>query len=493
MPKLDEAIKTQDGPSETPNELPEQSLAIDYDTSDDEIEIALPAYEADLSDDRVEIRKQVIDLALPALAEMMLMTLVNMADMIMVGRLGPWAITAVGLSNQPLFVAMSVFMSLNVGATALVARSIGAKDPDDAFKVARQALVIATGLGALLSLIGVVFAPQILSFMGAEADALGPGIAYFRIVAAGVIFQGAAMSLGASLRGAGDTKTPMSANMVANLVNLVGNYLLIYGHFGFPRLDVVGAAIPTTLSRFVALVLILHKVFGHQGAVKMSLTDSFRLDKETLGRILKIGLPAAGEQLVMRSGQMLFARIVSSFGTVVFAAHQVAINAESLSFNPPMAFQTAATALCGQSLGAKKPERAMTVGREARTLGFCMSAVTGAILFFLGRYIVFMYTDDPIVMDLSSSMLKIIAIAQPFMAMNFVLAGALRGAGDTKWTLYITMAGIWGVRLAFAYILALKLNMGLTGAWIAMALDMVTRALLVNARFRTGHWTKLRV
>lgn len=461
-------------------------------SNEDEVEVRVPST-AEIPEDRAEIRKRIINLALPALAEMTLMTLVSMADMIMVGRLGPWAITAVGLSNQPMFVAMSVFMSLNVGATALVARAIGARKPEEAFKVARQALVIASVMGAVLAVLGVVFAEQILAIMGAEPDALIPGTAYLRIVSAGLMFQGATFSLGASLRGAGDTKTPMSVNMVANLVNLVGNYLLIFGHLGFPRLEVVGAAVPTLISRFVGFALIMRKVFGHRGAIKMSVTDSFAYDKETVNRIFKIGLPAALEQLVMRSGQMLFARIVSSFGTVTYAAHQVALNVEGLSFSPPQAFQTAATALTGQSLGAKKPDAAMRVGKEARLIGICMAAITGSILFFLGRYVVQLYTDDPTVIERSAYVLKIIAFAQPFMATNFVLAGALRGAGDTKWTLYITMAGIWGVRIVVAYFLALKMGMGLTGAWIAMALDMTTRAILVNMRFAAGHWIKINV
>jgi len=484
-----EAINAVEEPGDADGEV---AASISVPSSDEEVQVR-PAVTAEIPEDRTEIRRRIVNLALPALAEMTLMTLVSMADMIMVGRLGPWAITAVGLSNQPMFVAMSVFMSLNVGATALVARAIGARKPEEAFKVARQALVIASVLGAVLAVLGVAFAGQILSLMGAQPDALVPGTTYLRIVAAAVVFQGATFSLGASLRGAGDTKTPMSVNTIANLVNLVGNYVLIHGHFGFPRLEVAGAAVATFLSRLVGFVLIMRTVFSHRGAIKMSVTDNFGYDRETVRRILKVGLPAALEQLVMRSGQMIFARIVSSFGTVTYAAHQVALNVEGLSFSPPQAFQTAATALTGQSLGAKKPDAAMRVGKEARFIGICMAAITGSILFFLGRYVVQLYTDDPTVITLSSSMLKIIAFAQPFMATNFVLAGALRGAGDTRWTLYITMAGIWGVRVVAAYLLALRFGMGLTGAWIAMALDMTTRAILVNLRFSAGHWTKINV
>jgi putative MATE family efflux protein len=470
----------------------EGAAGIRIPTRDDEVEVKLGP-DLILGEDRASIRATIVRLALPTLAELVLMQLVSMADLIMVGRLGPWAITAVGLSTQPMFVAMSVFMSLNVGATAVVARSIGAREPEEAFKTARQALVMASVMGAVLAVAGVTYARDILIWMGAEPDVIGPGTGYLRIVAAGLVFQGATISLSASLRGAGDTRTPMSVNMVANIVNVVGNWIFIYGNLGFPRLEVVGAAIPTTFSRFVAFVLILRKVFGHRGAIKMSLSDSFKLQKQTLSRIFKVGLPAALEQLVMRSGQMTFALIISSFGTVTYAAHQVALNVESLSFGPPQAFQTAATALTGQSLGARRPDKAIRIGREARFIGILGAVLTGSILFFLGRYVVLLYTDDPMVITQSASVLRIIAIAQPFMAINFVLAGALRGAGDTRWILYATVIGIWGVRVVAAYILAVRLGMGLTGAWIGMALDMITRAIVVNMRFNAGHWTKMKV
>lgn len=440
-----------------------------------------------------DLRKRIFNLALPALAEMTLMTLVSMVDMIQVGRLGPWAITSVGLSNQPMFIAMSVFMSLNVGATAVVARSIGAKKTEDAYAAARQALVMATILGAILAGLGMVFAPSLLRMMGAEDDVMGPGTTYLRIVAAGLVFQGAAVSLTASLRGAGDTKTPMSVNMIANLVNVVGNFVLINGYLGFPRLEVAGAAYATTFSRLVALVLIFRKVFGHKGAIKMSLHDSFKPDPEVLKRIFRVGIPAAMEQLVMRSGMMTFARIVASLGTVTYAAHQVALNIEGLSFTPPMSFQTASTTLCGQSLGAKSPEGAIRAARECQKMALIGASLAGLVLFFGGRYIAWAYTDDPVVITLSANVLKMIAFVQPFLATNFVLAGALRGAGDTRWTMYITMAGVWGVRVLTAYILVMRMGLGLYGAWIAMGLDMIARAILVELRFRAGHWTKLRV
>lgn len=468
---------------------PPRDLPCADDVGQDVAMSALPSPSLDAS----AIRKRIVNLAIPTLIESGLMTLVSMADMIMVGRLGPWAITSVGLSNQPMFIALSVFMALNVGATAMVARAIGAGDQSEASKVARQALTLAVTLGAVMGLLGFVFARDILLLMGARDDVIGPGTAYFKIVAIGLVFQGGAVSIGAALRGAGDTRTPMEANTVANIVNVIGNWLLIYGHLGFPRLEVVGAAIPTTLSRAVSCFLILRKVFSGNSIIKMSFSDSFLPDRHTMNRLLKVGLPAAGEQLVMRSGQMVFARIVSSFGTVTYAAHQVALNLEGLSFTPAQAFQTATTALVGQSLGAGDPARAEKVGWEARKVGLVLALIAALIFFFLGRYVVLLYTDDPSVISMSSGVLKLMALAQPFLVTNFITAGALRGAGDTRWAMYITFCGVWGVRVVVAYLLAIRLNMGLYGAWVGMVLDMAARTGLLTLRYRSGHWKKIKV
>lgn len=432
-------------------------------------------------------------LALPVLAEMSLMTLVSWLDMIMVGNLGTWAITAVGLSNQPMFFAMSVFMSFNIGATALVARFAGAGDHRSSSAVARQALTVGVFLGTVLGLLGVTCASRILLLMGAREDVIGPGTGYLRVISVGFLFQASGMSLAAALRGAGDTKTPAAANTAANLTNLVGNFLLINGYLGFPRLEVLGAGIATMISRAVACFLMIRQVFCGEGVLRLSFRDSFLPDFGLIKRILNIGLPAAGEQMSMRLGQIAFARIVSSFGTLVYAAHQIALNIEGLAFNIGMAFQTASTSLVGQKLGARDPALAERCGWAALRQGLIFSGCAGFVFFFLGRYIAMAYTRDPVAVELSTKALKIIALAQPSLATAFILAGGLRGAGDTRWTMLTTTTGIWAIRVLVGYLLALRAGMGLIGAWIAMALDMTVRAVLVALRFKSGRWKEIRV
>jgi putative MATE family efflux protein len=439
------------------------------------------------------IRAKITSLAGPALVEMSLMTLVMMVDMMMVGRLGPWAIAAVGLSNQPMFFATAMFMALNVGTTALVARLVGAKEVERASDAARQTLMLTLALG--LGMGGALFAASgpILRLMGAQPDVARAGVVYLRIVSGGLVFSVVSMSMTAVLRGAGDMKTPMRVNAVANVLNVAGNALLIHGLLGFPRLEVAGAAVATVISRVVACAMTLAVVFSGRFVVRLSVRDRYRLEPELVGRILRVGVPAALEQFVMRGGQLAFARIVASLGTLTYAAHQIALNVESLSFMPGFAFQMACTTLVGQSLGARRPELAERCAREARRFGVLVMGSMGVVLFFLGRQVVLLYNHHPEVVSQGALMLRVIALVQPALATNFILAGALRGAGDTRWVLVATLVGIWGVRVTLAYVLAINLGLGLLGAWLAMAGDMCVRALLVYARFRSGKWKQLRV
>lgn len=439
------------------------------------------------------IKQQVKHLATPALIEMVLISFVGVADMIMVGRLGPEAIAAVGLSNQPVFFAQGIFQALNVGTTALVARLFGADLKQDASDTARQSLAVTILLGFLVSGLGYLLTPWIIAAMGAEVEVLPLGITYMRIISLGFLFNVVSMVSSSILRGAGDTRTPMTVNLTANFVNVVGNYLLIYGHFGFPRLGIAGAAIATALAHAVASMLFLMVLITGRSVIQVELQGRYRPDWDILGRVFNIGFPAAIEQVIFRGGQLTFVRIVSSFGTSVFAAHQIGANILSLSFMPGQAFGIAATTLVGQGLGAENPDLAERGALIARRLGMMFSTTIALIMFFFGRHIAALYTSDPDVIQKTAMVLKIIGIVQPAQSTQFILSGGLRGAGDTRWPLYATFLGIWGMRVMGGYFLAVQLGLGLIGAWMGMALDQLTRASVIFYRFRKGGWKKVGV
>ncbi len=440
-----------------------------------------------------EMRRSIFRLAWPVIVENMLMSLVSMADMIMVGSLGPAAIASIGLSNSPIFFSTAMFSAISVGSTALVARHIGAKEYQEANLITRQSFMLAAVLSVVFT-VGVFFAaPHIMGWMGADEQVKEIGSSYIRISTSTFGLAIISMIMNGVLRGAGDTKTPMRVNIVANLVNVTFNYLLIHGKLGLPQMGVDGAAAATALSRMVGGLLVLRVLFSGRLVVHISIKDRWRFEWPAIRRMMNIGVPAMLEQFVMRGGQLLFTRVISSLGTMAYAAHSIAHNVESLSFMPGFGFAMAATTLVGQNLGAKQPQRAEHSGYESMKIAATIMSAVGLLLFFVPGLFVRLYTDDPEVIHMSSTVLRIIAVSQPFLAASMVFAGALRGAGDTRWVLGITLVGIWGIRLALAYTLCIILDFGLAGAWLAMAADLVLRSGLVWLRYRTGRWKTLKV
>ncbi len=446
---------------------------------------------------RRDIRAMVWNLAWPSITEMFLVSLVSIADMIMVGRLGPVAgpigISAVGLSNQPVFFAMALFQSFNVGTTALVARFIGAGKQEDANETAKQSMVIVFLLGIIVGTLGFLSAGSIIRFMGAGPEVLPIGTIYMQIVSIGMIFNIVAMGLSAVLRGAGDTRTPMRINMTANIVNVIGNYLLIYGRFGFPQLGVAGAGLATSLARLVAAVWIVSTVMRGKTVIRISFKEGYRYNREIVRRVLQIGLPSSGEQFILRGGQVFFVRIVAGLGTITYAAHQIAMNIMSLSFMPGMGFGIAASTLVGMSLGAERPDIAERSGYETRFLGMIMATTMGVVFIFLGPWIIRLYNTNPDVIAQGSIALRIVGLIQPAQSTQFILAGGLRGAGDTRWPLYTSAIGIWGFRVLLALFFVGNLGLGLAGAWAAVGVDQIVRSGLILYRYRSGHWKDARV
>ncbi|MGI6344575.1 MAG: MATE family efflux transporter [Bacillota bacterium] len=220
-----------------------------------------------------QARKDVINLAWPSVVEQLLIQLFNMVDMMMVGGVGAAAIAAIGLTMQPLFVAMAGFMALNVGTTAVVARFIGAGDRDEANTTARQSLVVIGVMSIVAATLLYVFARPIVLFMGAKPDSVGYAVTYLRVMSLSFLPQTVSMNITAVLRGAGDTRTPMRYNIIANVVNVVGNAILINGLFGFPRWEVFGAAVATAISRVVGMILALRAVTGGKSVLHISFRE----------------------------------------------------------------------------------------------------------------------------------------------------------------------------------------------------------------------------
>lgn len=450
--------------------------------------------ESQLLTKQLDLRKKVLLLAWPAIVENLLHTMVGIVDTAMVGRLGSASLASVGLANQIFNVSLTVFAALATGSTAIVARHIGAHEPDKASDVARQSLILGVFVSGTVMAALLIWARGLLGFLfrRSEAFVLDMGASYVRIVALALILNYFLIVINAILRGAGDTKTPMRITAIVNIVNVLGNTIFIYGIGPAPALGVAGAAIGTAMAHATGGVLAL-RVLLKNPVLKIRLGDSFKPDQAIIRRITNIGVPAGIEQGVMRIGQLVYTMIVSSLGTVAYAAHQVALNAESLSYMPGAGFATASTTLVGQSLGAKNPDEAEDSGKIARNLGVLVMGAMGFFFFFFPEPLVRIFSRDPEVIALATVCLRLVAIAQPPLAVWMILAGGLRGAGDTRAIMKIVFIGFLFVRIGLAYLLVIHLGYGLIGAWIAMVTDLFFRGYLIQRRFTKGQWKLVNV
>ena len=441
----------------------------------------------------VTLNRQLFQLAWPSLIENLLQTMLGFVDLVFVGQLGPDAIAGVGLGNQMMFLLQVLFMGLAVGNTALVARAMGARDKPDAERIAKQSLLLGVFISIGVALIGFVFSDSIIRVMGATPEVTQIGGSFLRIVSTFSIAIGVMLIGGGTLRGSGDTRTPMVITALINVVNVVLDYRLIFGNLGFPQLGPVGSAVATTIARGVGAVLMLYVLFKRGSILKLPLRGGWGFDRDAISRILNIGGPAAAEQLVFNLGFLAFSAIAILLGTADLAAQQVAFNISNFSILPAFAFGVAATTLVGQSLGAKDPDRAQASAWQALKSGMIWMCLMGAGFFLWRGWLVGLYTDDASVKQLGEMCMVFIALGQPLLAIAVVLGSALRGAGDTRTVLVYTFIGVWIVRVGLAYLLGIVLGWGLFGVWLGWMADFITRAVLVFLRFRTGEWKELHV
>lgn len=444
--------------------------------------------------DTREILRATWTLAWPVVLEQALAMLSQVVDAAMVGRLGKECTAAIGLSMQPFNLINATFMGLSVGTTALAARATGAGNREEAGQVAGQSILIALCFGALISLVGFLKADWIVTFMKAEPAVRAIGKEYVRAMMPGMLlFFVFTIATGAS-RGSGDTRTPMLINLGLNLVHILTNYLLIFGNWGFPKLGVAGAGLSTSISRTLGGIAMLVVLTSGKARLHVNFKRVLTaFDWKLFGRILNIGVPAMLERTLTSSGQIQYARMVAGLGTESYAAHALSLNVESFSYMPGMGFGTAATALVGQRLGAKDP-----VGAEKRALfairmGLLSMGTMGVLFFLFPAQFLSIFTEDAGVIAKGIPLLRIVAFTQFPEAMGMVIPGALRGAGDTRISAFVTVFGAWVVRCGLTYILMNLLHVGLTAAWIAMFMDWVVRATLYWIRFKRGAWKTIKV
>ncbi|MBS4750089.1 MULTISPECIES: MATE family efflux transporter [unclassified Granulicatella] len=446
-----------------------------------------------------DLTKEVVKIAWPVFIELLLGSLFGVINMMMVGQIpdsayATAAMASIGLTNQPLFLCLAFVQALNVGGTAVISRYYGAKKLHRIPSVLKHIMLISIVCFILpLSVLGWIFAHPVLLFLGAQPDAINIATDYFRLLMIAFIFQGFTMTISAALRGVGETKIPMRNNIIANLCNVFFNSILIYGLFGLPALHLMGTGIATILANMIAACLMFRYLISGKGRIKFSLKEKFHFDYLTVQQLIKIGLPSAMEQLIFRSGAMIFTMIVAGLGTGVYAAHQIGLNIWTLSIAPSQAFGISASVLVGKELGAKAPEIAQRCAIIVRKLAFIVACIMGGIFFLFGKWIVLGYTSSDTIMANMLLIMPLLAFVQPFLADNLAMTGALRGAGDTIWPMIATLIGVFIIRVALGHLFVSILHYGIVGAWWALAINQIVTWLVVLLRYRTGKWKAIQI
>ena len=439
--------------------------------------------------------KKTLDMAWPAILESFFTAFAGLVDSLMVSSLGSYAVAAVGLTTQPKFLGLALFVAANVSISALVARRKGEGKREDANRIFATFLVFVLVMAVLLSVLLVVCADPIIRFCGSEELTHDSAVLYFRIIMGGMIFNCIQMGVNAAQRGAGNTRITMRTNLVSNTVNIIFNYLLIQGHFGFPALGIRGAALATVLGTVVSSIMSIWSVWKKDNFISIPyiLLNKIRPGWEAMKNIVKVGYSVFAEQVLMRIGFMLTAIMAADQGTSAMAAHQVGMNIMGLSFSFGDGLQATAVALIGYSLGAGKPEKAKAYGRTCRMIGGVISVILAVTYFFGANLLMEMFFEEKDIVAIGVSIMRVIIFVVILQIAQVIYMGCLRGAGDTLYTAVASTVSVTIMRTLGSYFFGYVLHMGITGIWLGVVADQLSRFVFASIRFRRGKWTEIKI
>ncbi|GFE59511.1 MATE family efflux transporter [Geobacter sp. AOG2] len=425
----------------------------------------------------VSIRRDVFRLSMPVLLSSLFQRLVSIVDIFLTGGLGAAAIAATGLGQLLMFVTMTVFWGLATGATVVIAHLWGAGRREEARRAAFASCLACLAMTAVCTVAGAVWGGDIARMMGVAADVQALAADYIRLVFLWLIWTTGLNILSAIMQGAGDTRTPMKAVILVNILHVALAWPLIYGRFGLPALGVKGAAIAINSSEFIGCAYLLVQ------AVRKRYLTFGRPDGPLFGRIWRIGWPVALERVAQQSGQLFYSSFIIGYGTSAYAAHQIGLSIESLSFMPGAGMGIAAATLMGQALGANKLRRARISHNEALRLAVVVMTLMALLFFCAPHFLIGLFTHDADVIEKGSMFLRLVAFAQVPLAISFVYAGSLRGTGDTFYVFIATLVAMWGIRVALSWVAAEWLHLSLYAVWGVFLIDWYFRGAAFAWRY----------
>lgn len=443
-----------------------------------------------------ETVKFALKIAVPAMVESFFISFAGLVDSLMVSSLGPNAVAAVGLTGQPKLVGLAIFMAISVALSALVARRYGENKRDKANSILFTSLILIVSLAAIIGSLATIFAPEIIRFCGSTPETHSDATAYYRIIMGFMLFNCIQIGINSMQRGAGNTKITMRTNVTSNTINIIGNYLLIGGKFGFPALGIRGAAIATVFGTVVAGTMSIISVLKKDCFISIPyiIKNKIRPSFEALTSIIKVGYSVFIEQILLRVGFMATAIMAAKQGTASMAAHQACMHILSLSFAFGDGLQHAAVALIGRSLGEKRPDAAKDYGNACQMIGGIISIVICIVYLISSRWILgLFFKNNTAIIKIGIHIMCVVIVTVLFQIRQCIYMGVLRGAGDTRYTAFVSAFSVTIMRTAISYICCYILGWKLIGVWMGILCDQITRFLLGRFRYRQEKWINIKI
>lgn len=435
-----------------------------------------------------KIRLNILSLILPITLENILQMTAGIVSMTMIGRLSLASVNGLGISMRITQIVWAIFKGITTGATVFVAQSYGAGDYKKMKTVIHQTLFSSIIFVILLQQIVFWFGKPFLSIFNPPPDVMANGLIYLKTVSWGLPFMAITLVVAGVLQGMGNAKTPMKIAFIMNLVNLITSYVLIFGIPAISALDfygikinlgIRGAAIGLVIAQITAAMLGLYVLFNRDGILHCYLGKSFfKLYFKEIGDVYRVGLPSSAESLLWQLAAILLTKWIFSFGDVAYAAHQMGMQAESISYMPALGFSVAATTFIGQAVGAKKPKEGKAYMKEAIKGSLCITSISVIILVFFPGYMMGILTNNKEVINLGVYYLILMGLVQIPQNMSGVFGGALRGAGYTKVPMIVALAGLWGIRVPLSFIFTHVYRLNIIAIWGAMCADLIFRFIL---------------
>ncbi|MCL6602058.1 MAG: MATE family efflux transporter [Paenibacillus sp.] len=430
-----------------------------------------------------------VRLTWPIFLELFLFMLMGSVDTFMISSVSDNAVAGVGAANQIIAMAILVLSVIGNGAAMVVSQYLGSKKPQEAAQVIGNALTLNLAVGLILSIFLLSFGGILLQALNVTGDILVHAKSYIHIVGSFIFFQALINALAATIRTHGFTKQTMVVSMLMNVIHVIGNYILIFGHFGFPALGVEGAAISTIISRFICLILfflLLYRIME----VRVAWNYYIKLTKKYVLQILKIGIPSAFESITYQSCQLVFTMYITYLGAEAMATRQYALNISSYIFLFSVAVSMGTSIMVGRLVGANRPQEAYTRVFKSVKWALLATVIIDAVVIIFRVPLIGLFTDNQNIIVMGAQVILLSFFLETGRTTNLVIINSLRASGDAKFPVYMGLLSMVCMSLPLGYFLVFTLDLGLAGVWLATAADEWVRAIIMYFRWRSRAWEK---